>query len=205
MTVLEFYEGCDKRFTREMIQEKYLTPSSRPIYRELVLWQGLPIGYMQIYPLSVEEYETYGYSLSEHIIGMDQFIGEVTLWNQGIGTGLIQTVCQWLEAHQEVDCLVMDPRADNLRAIHVYEKCGFRKVKYLLNHEYHRAYNMTAGSWNDDTKRTPSPQIPKRCLDAMQETYRQGGLTSFPGHHSHRSRLMPQFFQYGSGWYSGAL
>ncbi|WP_026040522.1 GNAT family N-acetyltransferase [Sulfobacillus thermosulfidooxidans] len=155
--VLEFYEGRDKRFTREMIQEKYLTPSSRPIYRELVLWQGLPIGYMQIYPLSVEEYETYGYSLFEHIIGMDQFIGEVTLWNQGIGTGLIQTVCQWLEAHQEVDCLVMDPRADNLRAIHVYEKCGFRKVKYLLNHEYHEGIQHDCWLMERRHKENPFP------------------------------------------------
>ncbi|WP_309138169.1 GNAT family N-acetyltransferase [Priestia megaterium] len=33
--------------------------------------------------------------------------------------------------------IVLDPQAWNQRAIACYEKCGFKKVKYLPKHEYH--------------------------------------------------------------------
>ncbi|WP_306307200.1 GNAT family N-acetyltransferase [Alicyclobacillus acidiphilus] len=33
--------------------------------------------------------------------------------------------------------MVMDPRVENTRAIHVYEKCGFRQVKLLPQRELH--------------------------------------------------------------------
>ncbi|WP_053959357.1 GNAT family N-acetyltransferase [Sulfobacillus thermosulfidooxidans] len=135
--VLAFYEGRDHPFSRDMIRAKYFTQSARHINRELILWQEQPIGYMQIYPLSREEFDAYGYCYSQKILGMDQFIGEVAYWNHGIGTFLMQTVCSWLETHHQPDCLVVDPRIDNLRAIHVYEKCGFRKVKRLIGHERH--------------------------------------------------------------------
>ncbi|WP_376711556.1 GNAT family N-acetyltransferase [Alicyclobacillus acidiphilus] len=37
----------------------------------------------------------------------------------------------------KADRVVMDPRVENTRAIHVYEKCGFRQVKLLPQRELH--------------------------------------------------------------------
>lgn len=48
-----------------------------------------------------------------------QYYGGRAFWNRGIGQHL------------------MDPQAWNERAIACYEKCGFRKVKLLPQHEWH--------------------------------------------------------------------
>jgi len=39
--------------------------------------------------------------------------------------------------------IIMDPQAWNTRAIRCYEKAGFRKLKWLPNHELHE------GQWRD--------------------------------------------------------
>lgn len=73
----------------------------------------------------------------EVIYGMDQFIGEVSYWNKGIGTKLISSVAEYLIREKGADRLVMDPQTQNQRAIHCYEKCGFEKVKLLPKRELH--------------------------------------------------------------------
>ena len=35
------------------------------------------------------------------------------------------------------DWVILDPHVDNARAIRAYEKCGFRKIKLLPEHEWH--------------------------------------------------------------------
>lgn len=105
--------------------------------RCLVSWAGQPVGYIQMYIIDEEEYETYGYPESERVFGLDQFLGEPDKWNQGIGTTLVRVVANWLIDEAGADKVVLDPGADNPRAIHVYEKCGFRKKKLLPKREFH--------------------------------------------------------------------
>ena len=68
---------------------------------------------------------------------MDLFLGEPERWNQGIGTILIRVMTNRLVKESGASVIVVDPRVDNLRAIHVYEKCGFKKVALLAKHELH--------------------------------------------------------------------
>jgi RimJ/RimL family protein N-acetyltransferase len=68
---------------------------------------------------------------------MDQFIGVPDIWGQGIGTQLVFTVSRHLLQNKQAQRVVVDPRVDNPRAIHVYEKCGFHTVRRLLRHEWH--------------------------------------------------------------------
>ena len=72
-----------------------------------------------------------------NIYGMDQFIGEVEYWNQGIGSLLIKEMVHFLITNKEAGKIIMDPQTWNTRALRVYEKNGFEKKKLLEKHEWH--------------------------------------------------------------------
>jgi aminoglycoside 6'-N-acetyltransferase len=133
--VLQYYEGRDNPHTLELVYKHFFEGQDEEI-RCIVNYDGKDIGYIQFYQLSDEEYELYGYSTDEIVFGMDQFIGETDYWNQGIGTRLVKSVCEYLVT-LGADRIVMDPQAWNHRALRVYEKCGFRKVRVLPEHEWH--------------------------------------------------------------------
>lgn len=59
------------------------------------------------------------------------------LWERGIGRRFIRLLCGWLRDQGGAQAVVLDPHADNPRAIRCYEACGFRKVKLLPCHELH--------------------------------------------------------------------
>jgi len=125
--VLEFYEGRDNAFPLERIQEKYSPRVLRldDVVACLMMLAGSPIGYLQYYPDAPGTF------------GIDQFIGEPRLWNQGIGTRTISRFLAYLFRAQGASKVITDPRIDNPRAIRCYEKCGFRKVHILSRHEFH--------------------------------------------------------------------
>lgn len=68
---------------------------------------------------------------------MDQFIGEPTYWNRGIGTELVQVAITYITEELGAEAIAMDPRVSNERAMRCYEKCGFQKIKRLTKHELH--------------------------------------------------------------------
>lgn len=135
--VLQFYGGRDVPYDLPMVYERILTKAGNPVWACLVLWDSLPVGYLQTYRLTAKAVLDYGYTSSRVVYGMDQFLGETTMWNQGIGTTLVSVVSKWLLTKYGADYVVMDPRVENQRAIHVYEKCGFKKVRRLPNREWH--------------------------------------------------------------------
>lgn len=96
-----------------------------------------PIGYIQIYPIDSEWKKLYGYRKNQNIWGMDQFIGEPTYWNRGIGTELVQAAITYMTDELGAEAITMDSRVSNERAVHCYEKCGFQKIKRLIKHELH--------------------------------------------------------------------
>jgi aminoglycoside 6'-N-acetyltransferase len=134
--VLEFYEGRDRPFTLQMVEEKFL--AERDVLGCLVEYEGNEIGYLQYYQLDEETMIRYGYTNSDEVIyGTDQFIGEATYWNRGIGTKLIRAVVEYLLKKEGVHRLVVDPMTWNTRAIRCYEKCGYSKSRILREHELH--------------------------------------------------------------------
>ena len=101
-------------------------------------YDGKPIGYGQIYGITGEVYEEYGYeNRNETVYGIDQFIGEPDYWNRGIGTEYLKLVLQFLLEEKQADAVIMDPHQDNVRAIKCYQKTGFRIIKSLPEHELH--------------------------------------------------------------------
>lgn len=63
---------------------------------------------------------------------------------RGVGTDAIRTVARWLVSERGHHRLVIDPRADNTRAIEAYRRVGFRPVGVLRRYE--RAED---GTWHD--------------------------------------------------------
>ncbi|MCJ8005945.1 GNAT family N-acetyltransferase [Lederbergia wuyishanensis] len=134
--VLEYYEGRDNSFSEEMVLKKFYSRNDET-NRCILEYEGIPIGYIQYYQLDDEDFKEYGYCETKTIYGMDQFIGESDYWNRGIGKLLVRSMVQFLVEAKQAEKIVMDPQTWNERAIHCYEKCGFKKVKLLPKHELH--------------------------------------------------------------------
>ncbi|CAM3183564.1 GNAT family N-acetyltransferase [Paenibacillus lupini] len=135
--VLEFYEGRDNPHDEALVQ-KHFYEDREGITSCIIQHHGIDIGYLQFY--EIEEDEKEEYDLSDHkgvIYGMDQFIGEPDYWNKGIGSELIKETVRYLTEDCKAGKIVLDPQAWNMRALRVYEKCGFKKVKLLEKHEWH--------------------------------------------------------------------
>ncbi|TVY11457.1 GNAT family N-acetyltransferase [Paenibacillus cremeus] len=135
--VLQYYEGRDRPHDADKVREHFYA-EGEPVSRCIVLYAGKAIGYIQFYPISDMEYSVYGYDPQrDEVYGMDQFIGETSYWNRGIGTALIRAMVHYITNTIGATRVVMDPQAWNKRALACYEKCGFRKVKLLPDHECH--------------------------------------------------------------------
>lgn len=135
-TVLTFYEGRGNPFTIEKVKKKFFS-ADESIIRCIVEYNGKAIGYVQMYEVERD--------LSIKRFGMDQFIGESSYWNKGIGTLFISKITTHMTDQFGARVIQVDPQVTNLRAIRCYEKCGFQKVRVLPKHEFHEgAYR---GCW----------------------------------------------------------
>ncbi len=63
-------------------------------------------------------------------ISMDIFIGDANMTGKGFGTKLIKDFL--VTNFPEATDFIIDPEASNLRAIHVYQKVGFRIVNEFI-------------------------------------------------------------------------
>lgn len=141
--VLAFYDGRDNPGTWDRIAAHYLNKTGFPEQGCLVEWRQAPAGFLQVYPLAPADTARFGFPTDDMTVGMDMFLGETSLWGQGIGTQLTRVASDALLGHWGADRVVLDPRISNTRAVHVYQKAGFSIVKRLSGHEYHE------GVWED--------------------------------------------------------
>ena len=63
---------------------------------------------------------------------------------RGVGPDAMRTLIEWLFGARGHHRLTVDPAAENARAIHVYEKLGFRPVGVLRQYE-----RVDDGVWRD--------------------------------------------------------
>ena len=125
--MLEWYEGRDQVYTVDRLQAEWAPDVQRgehttPYIAEL---EGRPIGYVQL--VDVQPNGSWAFDL---------FLGETDLWGKGLGTEMSCSAIKALLA-QGARRIVIDPRVVNKRAVRVYEKVGFRKVKVLPGNEIH--------------------------------------------------------------------
>ena len=74
---------------------------------------------------------------------MDIFVGTAAQ-GRGVGPDAMRTLIAWLFDVRGHHRLTVDPAAENARAVHVYEKLGFRRVGVLRRYE-----RVEDGVWRD--------------------------------------------------------
>ena len=136
--VLNFWEGKSAVFDLKRITEDFYSEEEVEFIKTIIEFNNNPIGYCQMYKLNEELLNEYEYPLTNKIVyGIDQFIGEPEYWGKGIGTKFMKLVLQYLTKEKNAEIIILDPHADNPRAIRCYEKVGFKKIKFLPKHELH--------------------------------------------------------------------
>ena len=107
---------------------------SKLIYAYIVYLGDAPIGYIQTYNANCYAEKN---GLNVNLIptasaGMDMFIGEENFLNKGFGSLIIESFWQQIVSKHFDHCLV-DPDANNIKAIRAYVKAGFTVVSSLSN------------------------------------------------------------------------
>jgi len=74
---------------------------------------------------------------------VDIFVGTAAQ-GRGVGPDAMRTLLAWLIDVRRHHRLTVDPAAENARAVHVYERLGFRRVGVLRKYE-----RVDEGTWRD--------------------------------------------------------
>jgi aminoglycoside 6'-N-acetyltransferase len=97
-------------------------------------YEGRPIGAIQFYEQADPSYRH---------AGVDLFVG--TAWQgKGLGSEAVKGLARYLFASRGHHRMVIDPAAENLRAIRAYERVGFRQVGVMRQYE-----RGPDGRWHD--------------------------------------------------------
>lgn len=136
-----WWEGVTIDHDEALVRRDFLAqPGEEHVTKAIVeLDRHGPIGFQQWYSLDAEPEVLAELDVARGTaaFGVDQFIGESRLHNQGIGSRQVRAVADWLLGPDGPGArrVVTDPVVENLRAVRCYEKAGFRKVRILPAHE----------------------------------------------------------------------
>lgn len=130
--IAKFWYGRDKSRSKEWV-EKHFTPMVQG-KGESQCWiievQKKPIGFIYNTP----EKEDDGTRFSGRV-ELDIMIGEKGKWGKGYGTDALRTMINYAFTKQGAERVFIMARVSNVRAIHVYEKVGFKKEGILRHYE----------------------------------------------------------------------
>lgn len=133
--------------------QNYFTPSVATLeetvkkYRPRILGEHLclpyiietddmPVGYLQIFPITDEEIVRYCAQPYQAPYGADLFIGNTSYLHRGIGSAVLNSCKNLLKTEFDADVLCLDPRADNQAALHCYQNCGGKIVRTYFDNNY---------------------------------------------------------------------
>ena len=139
--VLQWFHGRDKPYDVPAVRGHYSssTLADEGVHGCIIEFDGRPVGYIQFFEVSRYAAE-YGFSVDDDLSDVwacDMFVGDVDRWGQGIGTASLSVVLDHLFVQRMARRVLIDPRVVNERAVHMYEKVGFRRVRVLPDHEFH--------------------------------------------------------------------
>jgi RimJ/RimL family protein N-acetyltransferase len=125
-------DGTDQPYAA--IEAKY-TPrieGRSPVQPWLILFDGLPIGYIQTYPIApFPEYAAHSGD-DAGAAAIDMFIGEDGYRGRGFGaTSLRAFLCEIVFADPQMTHCFIDPDPENAVAIRAYARAGFRALRRI--------------------------------------------------------------------------
>ena len=100
----------------------------------LIVYHKQESGYLQHYQIKKDSYKFYSQDIFEKVVegyGLEMFIGKPELWNKGIGTQAIGLVEDYLKNNMKAKVLSVDPITDNSRAVHFWQKVGFKPIDVI--------------------------------------------------------------------------
>jgi len=97
----------------------------------LILYDGLPIGYVQAYRISDDP--DYARLVEvENSAGVDMFVGEEEFLHRGLGSHILRRFLREVVfVNDDVEVCVIGPEPKNAAAIRAYEKAGCRYFKTI--------------------------------------------------------------------------
>lgn len=117
------------------IKEKYQQRiGSATILPFIVYLNERPIGFIQYYFADKIDDAKWLHERTG-VVGIDQFIGEEGLINQGLGTQMIKSFIEKLAVNASIKKIITEVDPLNLRAKRCYEKAGFCFVKEVITPE----------------------------------------------------------------------
>ena len=114
----------DPADTIEAARKEYLDPDTCPVWRFVIEWRGRGVGEIQYYHHEADE--TWS-------AGIDIFIGDPDARGHGVGIEAVRVMLRFLFEEKHVHRALIDPETGNARAIHVYQRAGF-KLDSVLRH-----------------------------------------------------------------------
>jgi len=135
--VREWWDPDDPPLTLEAAIEELRaeTQPSHPTAACIIEVSGAPAGYIQFYPWDGEKtyLEAVGISLPDGAWGLDIYIGEVALIDQGIGSRTVRLLSDHLFSDYAATAVALVTEAGNTRAQAAYVRAGLRPVERFLD------------------------------------------------------------------------
>lgn len=120
--VREFWDdGC-----RTLEQTRAYYYQENGVDRFLFSINHIPSGYIQMYDVNLNSAYQEFFNDNKKTVGIDFFIGNKKFLGKGLAKLILH---KFIESYcKEVVRVLVDPNPKNSRAIHVYEKFGFKKI-----------------------------------------------------------------------------
>lgn len=135
--VREWWDPDDPPLTLEAAIEE-LRAETQPSHSTvacIIEVSGVPAGYIQFYPWDGEQryLEEVGITLPGGAWGLDIYIGEVALIDQGIGSRTVRLLSDHLFSDHAATAVALVTEAANTRAQAAYVRAGLRSVERFLD------------------------------------------------------------------------
>ncbi|MCH5188580.1 MAG: GNAT family N-acetyltransferase [Oscillospiraceae bacterium] len=136
--VLRWAYGEDAPWDIEKISEHFSPKASDSTARCFIVHGTAEIGYIQYFPVEEDSYKYTSREMFEAAkkgYGIDIFIGEVELWDKGIGGRAVALIEEYLRGNTSAELICADPATDNPRAQRFWRKAGFTPIGLIENYD----------------------------------------------------------------------
>jgi RimJ/RimL family protein N-acetyltransferase len=125
----------DDQLSNEEIKNKYRSRIGNPIILPYIVYlNDHPFAFIQYY-FANKVGDRWLLNEADSTVGIDLFIGDEDMLDQGYGTALIKNFTDKLFKNSSIQKIITDVDPNNLRAKRCYEKSGFIAVKDILTNE----------------------------------------------------------------------
>lgn len=128
--VKEFWDDGDRKL--EQVINHYIKTDETNRY--LFYINNVAVGYIQMYYInSIHQYAKLA-NLASECYGIDFFIGNTDYLGKGLSS---QVITEFITRYGNNKPVIVDPLINNHKAIHIYEKIGFKTVNKFIENDKH--------------------------------------------------------------------